>query len=90
MTTINTSMRSAAARPPAGAPSEAPQRVPPQSIQSEACVLGSMILHHPAIDLVVQIVRAEQFYRPAHQTIFQVLVEMSQARKPIDLVTLRD
>jgi replicative DNA helicase len=67
-----------------------PQRVPPQAIQAEACVLGSMILHGPAIDVVVQILRPEQFYRPAHQTLFQILCEMSQAAKPIDLVTLRD
>jgi len=65
-------------------------RMPPQSIQAEASVLGSMILHAPAIDVVVQIVQAEHFYRPAHQTIYQVLVEMSQANKPVDLVTLRD
>jgi len=65
-------------------------RMPPQSIQAEASVLGSMIIHAPAIDVVVQIVQAEHFYRPAHQIIYQVLVEMSQANKPVDLVTLRD
>ncbi len=64
--------------------------MPPQSIQAEASVLGSMIIHAPAIDVVVQILQAEQFYRPAHQIIYQVLVEMSQANKPLDLVTLRD
>lgn len=91
MTTVNTSSTSAAgtvaSRPDR---SDTPQRVPPQDIQAEACVLGSMILHAPSIDLVVQIVRREQFYRPAHQMIFSVLVEMSHASKPIDLVTLRE
>jgi len=90
MTTVNTSSTSPAGPAAVERGAEAPQRVPPQSIQAEACVLGSMILHKPAIDLVVQIVRAEHFYRPAHQLIFQTLIEMSQASKPIDLVTLRD
>jgi replicative DNA helicase len=91
MTTVNTSSTSPASSPPPRADrSDTPQRVPPQDIQAEACVLGSMVLHAPSIDLVVQIVRPEQFYRPAHQLIFSVLVDMSQASKPIDLVTLRE
>jgi replicative DNA helicase len=59
-------------------------------MEAEACVLGSMILHSPAIDVVIQIVRPEQFYRPAHQTIFDTLVDMKNRRKEIDLVTLKD
>jgi len=66
------------------------QRVPPQSIQAEVCVLGSMILHAPAIDIVVQITKAEHFYRPAHQLIFQTIVDMRQGGKPVDTVLLRD
>ncbi len=65
-------------------------RVPPQSIEAEACVLGSMILHAPCIDIVVQIARGEHFYRPAHQGLFDVLVDMSQEGKPIDLVSVRE
>jgi replicative DNA helicase len=91
MTTVSTSSKRPAAPQAAAAPApEAGQRVPPQDIQAEACVLGSMILHAPSIDIVVQIVRPEHFYRPAHQLIFGVLTDMSQAGKPIDLVTLRE
>jgi replicative DNA helicase len=66
------------------------QRVPPQSIEAEAAVLGSMILHAPCIDIIVQVTRTEHFYRPAHQLIYQVLVDMRQTGKPIDLVLVRD
>jgi len=91
MTTVNTpSADPAAPRARAIDPPSAAQRVPPQSIQAEACVLGSMILHAPAIDAILQIASAEQFYRPAHQLIFQVLIEMRDAKKPIDLVSMRD
>lgn len=67
------------------------QRIPPQSIHAEACVLGSMILHSDAIDAVVQIIEVpELFYRPAHQQIYRLLVDMHQANKPIDLVTTQE
>ena len=64
--------------------------VPPHSIQAEACVLGSMLLHAPVVDSVLHILRKEQFYRPAHQTIFQCLVEMRDANRPIDLLTVKE
>lgn len=87
MTTVNTPSTGNAQSIPAA---DRLQRVPPQSIQAETCVLGSMMLHPPCIDLVVQITCAEHFYRPAHQLIYQALVDMRQAAKPIDLVLLRD
>lgn len=65
-------------------------RVPPQSIEAEACVLGGMILDASCIDIVVQIVRAEHFYRPAHQSIFETLLDMRRDAKPVDLVVVRD
>ena len=65
-------------------------RVPPQSIQAEACVLGSMMLDAEAIGTAMQIVAEGDFYRPAHQTIFRVLAEMNAAGTEIDLVTARD
>ena len=65
-------------------------RVPPQSRTAEVCVLGAMILDPSAIDIVVQWLRSEYFYIPAHTQIYQVLVDMSAAGKPVDLVTLRE
>ena len=53
-------------------------------------MLGSMILDATCIDIVVQIDRLEHFYRPAHQLVFQAIVDLRQAVKPIDLVTVRD
>ncbi len=66
------------------------QRVPPSSIEAEACVIGSMILHSPCVDSVVQILDAEAFYRPAHGLLFQVLLELKDANSPIDLVTVKE
>jgi replicative DNA helicase len=69
---------------------ESLQRVPPHSIEAEVCVLGSMLLDAGCIDIVCQITKAEHFYRPAHQLIYQVLVDMRQNAKPIDLVLARN
>ena len=65
-------------------------RIPPQSIQAEASVLGALMLDSARVPKVAAIIRAEDFYRPAHQTIYSVLVDMSQAGKPVDLVMLRE
>ena len=65
-------------------------RVVPQSIEAEACVLGVMILDAQAIDMVMQTLKGDNFHRPAHQIIFDTLLEMRDNSKPIDLVTLRE
>jgi replicative DNA helicase len=60
----------------------------PESIQAEACVLGTMILHPSSIDLIVQIVKACHFVRPSHRALFRMLVDMHAAGKKIDLATV--
>lgn len=65
-------------------------RMPPQSVEAEVCVLGAMILDAQSADVAVQLVRPDYFYRPAHQQIFTVLVDMSTAKQPVDLVSLRE
>jgi replicative DNA helicase len=49
-----------------------------------------MILDGTCIDVVVQSVKPDYFHRPAHQTLFEALVRMHDARMPIDLVSLRE
>ncbi|MGC9454914.1 MAG: replicative DNA helicase [Phycisphaerae bacterium] len=88
MTRTNTST-DGSYRPSEQAQADNLQHVPPQSIQAEACVLGSMILDAPCIDVVVQIVRDEHFYRPAHQLIFRAIVELHDSADPVELVSVR-
>lgn len=54
------------------------------------CVLGSMLLEREAIGSVVTILSADSFYRPDHQELFAVLVEMYEANKPVDLAIVRE
>ncbi len=66
------------------------QRVLPQSAEAEVCVLGSMVLDANTIDIVVHIVKPDDFFRPANRIIYETLVRMHNAGKPIDLVTLNE
>lgn len=68
----------------------AAERVPPCSIEAEVCVLGAMMLDPAAVDLAVQLLRADSFYRPAHTIVFQAIADLRDARKPVDLVLLKD
>src|ERR1043166_4144334 len=63
-------------------------RPPPHSVEAEQGVLGSMLISpRDAIAEVVEKITAEYFYVPAHQTIFDVLVELWNTGAGIDLIT---
>src|SRR3954470_21829470 len=63
-------------------------RTPPHSVEAEQGVLGSMLISpRDAIAEVVEKITAEYFYVPAHQTIFDVLVDLWNTGAGIDLIT---
>ena len=63
----------------------------PRSLEAEMALLGAMIFDNEVIGDVVETVSArEMFSYPAHQTIFETLLNLHMARKPIDLVVLKD
>jgi replicative DNA helicase len=63
-------------------------RTPPHSVEAEQGVLGSMLISpRDAIAEVVEKITAEYFYVPAHQTIFDVLVDVWNTGAGIDLIT---
>ncbi|MCW2680326.1 MAG: replicative helicase [Frankiales bacterium] len=64
------------------------ERTPPQDVAAEQSVLGGMLLSKDAIADVVEVVRATDFYRPAHQTIFDVIVELYGKGEPADPITV--
>ena len=65
-----------------------PGRVPPQSLEAEESVLGSILLDNQAINICLERIRAEDFYKSGHQTIFEAMSILSDKREPIDIVTL--
>ncbi|MDT5342332.1 MAG: replicative helicase [Mycobacterium sp.] len=63
-------------------------RQPPQDIVAEQSVLGGMLLSKDAIADVVERLRPGDFYRPAHQNIYDVVVDLSSRGEPADAVTV--
>jgi len=66
------------------------ERVPPQSIEAEMAVLGSILLDPHAITRVLEILDAGCFYRRAHQKIFDAAVHLFEQNQPVDLLTVAE
>ncbi len=61
---------------------------PPHSVEAEQGVLGSILISPlQAIPECIEKISQDHFYVTAHQTIYSVLVDLWNARKPIDLIT---
>src|SRR3954466_7190907 len=63
-------------------------RQPPQDVQAEQSVLGGMLLSKDAIADVVEILRSGDFYRPAHATIFDAIIDLFGRGEPADAITV--
>src|SRR4051812_45708686 len=62
-------------------------RTPPQDNDAEQSVLGAMLLSKDAIADVVETVRGTDFYRPAHETIYDAIVDLYGRGEPVDPIT---
>lgn len=68
-----------------------PDRLPPQNLDAERSVLGSMLRDNDVIDVVTQLVTAESFYLDAHRKIFQAISDLrDKGGQPVDLVILAE
>jgi replicative DNA helicase len=65
-------------------------RLPPQNLDAERGVLGSVMLLNESLDEIQAIVSADSFYSHAHQQIFCTAVDMRQRRVRVDAVTLSE
>lgn len=65
-------------------------RIPPQSIEAEQSVVGSMLLDKEAIATATEILKPEDFYKEAHGAIFDAIVQIYNRSQPVDLITLSE
>lgn len=65
-------------------------RVPPQALDAEMAVLGSMMLDNDCLGKVVEILDSSYFYRTSHRKIFSAASAIYQKNEPIDLITLTE
>jgi replicative DNA helicase len=64
------------------------ERTPPQDVIAEQSVLGGMLLSKDAISEVVEILRERDFYRPAHELIYDAIIDLYSRGEPADPVTV--
>jgi len=63
-------------------------RQPPQDIAAEQSVLGGMLLSKDAIADVLEVLRPSDFYRPAHQAIYDAVLDLYSRGEPADPITI--
>ena len=63
-------------------------KLPPQNIEAEQSILGGILIENDALNTVVEFLEASDFYREAHQKIFQCMIALSEKSEPLDLITL--
>jgi replicative DNA helicase len=66
------------------------ERLPPQNVEAEQSLLGSILIDPEAIIRVAPIVRPDDFYRDTHATLYEAALELHERRQPADFVTMRD
>lgn len=64
------------------------ERVPPQDLDAEQSVLGGMLLSKDAIADVVEVLKGNDFYRPAHETVYQAILDLYAKGEPADPITV--
>jgi len=65
-------------------------RIPPQNLEAEQSVIGSMLIDKNAIIKGVEFLRPDSFYRDAHRFIFEAILELFDRGEPVDLVTVTE
>ncbi len=79
-------MTSVAERPPGARVLQAP----PHSVEAEESVLGAVLLSAEAANIALEKLHADDFYRPAHQQVFEAIRTLFDANEPIDAVTVSE
>ena len=69
---------------------DALRKVPPQSLEAEESVLGGILLNSQALDKVIEVMGADDFYRETNRKIFLTMLSLTERGEPIDLITLTD
>lgn len=66
------------------------EKIPPQSIEAEIAILGSMLIEEEAIAKAIEIIDESAFYKEAHRIIYKTIIELFSKNSAADLVTLTE
>ncbi len=67
---------------------ELPDKMPPQSVEAEQCLLGCLMLDKNAVIKVADFLEPRDFYKRTHQQIYQAAIDLFEKREPIDVLSL--
>ncbi len=62
----------------------------PANVQAERAILGTLLLNDEQASQVLELLTPDDFYSPAHKTLFEAMKTLVQDHKRIDLITLQD
>lgn len=65
-------------------------RIPPQAVEIEEAVLGGMLIDHEAASIALQILKPDDFYKPANRHIFESIFKLYERDNPLDIITLEN
>lgn len=63
-------------------------KLPPQNLEAEQSVLGSLLIDKEAITKIVGIVSPEDFYKNSHGKIYEAMIDLYDKHEPIDILSL--
>ena len=66
------------------------QRIPPHRAEAELAVLGAMLMNMESSTVASEILSGDDFYQTAYGILFNSMVELFHAGKPVDLITLQE
>lgn len=67
---------------------DAQLKLPPQNLEAEQAVLGSLLIDKDAIFKVADVLVPRDFYSPAHEKIYETILDLYEKHKPIDIISL--
>ncbi|MBQ8886312.1 MAG: replicative DNA helicase [Candidatus Gastranaerophilales bacterium] len=62
----------------------------PQSVEAEEAVLGAVLVNPLSLGRIVETLKPESFYKPAHRIIYAAALDMFRKNEPIDIVTISE
>ncbi|MGE5472959.1 MAG: replicative DNA helicase [Ignavibacteriales bacterium] len=65
-------------------------RIPPNSVEAEQSVLGALLVDNEAVPSVAEILKPEDFYRQDHKEIYEAVLDLFEAGKPIDIISAKE
>ena len=66
------------------------EKLAPQNLEAEMAVLGAMLMDEDAIGVAIESLNKDYFYKESHRQIFEAMLDLYNANKAVDLITLAD